>query len=96
LVAFSEDIAYGAEQKSTQTQRRQYVRFQRARTARTEFLFKKTVDGGALAVSEHEPGGSRLRRVTSSILASVDAPRTASAVLDDAAREELRALGYIE
>jgi arylsulfatase A-like enzyme len=98
LVAISEDIAYGAAARSIEDGRHKLVRYERTRDGRTELLFDRTSDPlEQRDLRAREPEIARRLREALEVREPGERPVGATPVeLDEAKREELRALGYLD
>lgn len=93
LLAFSEDIAYGYEQKSLQNMAYKYIR-----TREREILFDKTADPTETRDIAHEKPEIvfAFRKSLDSLLELMTPSQRTPAIMDAELRERLKSLGYIK
>ncbi len=93
LVAFSEDIAYGYEQKSLQNRNHKYIRYQNR-----EFLFDKMNDPNEMIdISEEQPHIlEQFCELLDEILKQFEHKKRETDKLDEETKRRLRSLGYLK
>jgi len=93
LIAFSEDIAYGYEQKSLQNREYKYIRYQNR-----EFLFNKTDDPIEMSdISEEQPHIlKQFRELLDNVLKQFEHKERQTVKLDEETKKRLRSLGYMK
>ena len=93
MIAFSEDIAYGFEQKSLQNRAHKYIRY-----LKREFLFDKSNDPEEMNdISEEQPLIlKQFRELLDNVLAHFEHKERQTVKLDEETKQRLRSLGYLK